>query len=179
MADDNMSATEHERALDREAHREAIEDEFGNDPDAQILAQADDPDKVRKAIRAQKEIARKAKAERDAYAAKIAEYEDRDKTEQQKLAERATQFERELQLERQAKMLLEVAVEKGLVGERAALASRLQGNTKEELAADADALLALLADRQETGFDGGARGTPPNAGGMDEHIRRALAARRG
>lgn len=40
---------------------------------------------------------------------------------------------------------LQVALEKGLTGDRAELIARLQGSTKEELAADADKLLALLA----------------------------------
>lgn len=48
---------------------------------------------------------------------------------------------------------LQVALEKGLVGERADLAARLQGSTREELAEDADKLLALL----------GPAGTDPRA----------------
>lgn len=59
-------------------------------------------------------------------------------TEVQQLAERVTKHEEELQKERAARYRAEVAHEKGL---NPAQAARLVGSTKEELAADADALL--------------------------------------
>lgn len=72
-------------------------------------------------------------------AAKIQEFEDRDKTEQQKLEERAQQAEqRAVELETTATRA-EVAAEKGLTNKQA---RRLQGSTREELEADADELLA-------------------------------------
>lgn len=69
----------------------------------------------------------------------------------------------------------EIAVEKGLT---AGLARRLVGSTREELEADADALLAdLAADRrrQVPSFDGGARITTPDLD-MNTNLRR-LAGR--
>jgi hypothetical protein len=174
-------ADEHEHAPDQESDRENLEQTAGgNDPDARILSQADDPDAVRNALQREREAAKEAKRRADELAAKVAEFEDRDKTEQQKLTDRASSAEqRATQAEIKA-LRLEVALEKGLVGDRAALASRLQGNTKEELIADADQLLALVPSQPpDTSFDGGARGTPPNGGGMDGLIRSKLAARRG
>lgn len=63
------------------------------------------------------------------------------KSEVELLTERLTQHETELATERQARWRAEVAAEKGLP---TALAARLQGATREELAADADALKALI-----------------------------------
>lgn len=149
------------------------------DPDKELLSQADDPDAVRKALQREREAAKEAKRRADEFAAKVAEFEDRDKTETQKLSERAQSAEeRATQAEMKA-LRFEVAVKKGLTGERAALANRLQGNTKEELEADADQLLTLLAEKQETSFDGGPRGTPASPRDMDSLIRGSLSARRG
>jgi hypothetical protein len=71
-------------------------------------------------------------------ATKLAEYEDRDKTEAQKLTERADAAEK-LAASHEARALrLEVASEKGLTP---AQVKRLVGSTREELEADADDLL--------------------------------------
>lgn len=66
---------------------------------------------------------------------------EQQKTEVDKLTERLAEVEKTATAERMARMRLEVAAEKGLT---AAQAARLSGSSKEELAADADALLSLF-----------------------------------
>jgi len=66
------------------------------------------------------------------------------KTDLEKLTERLDDYERQITEERMARWRAEVAAEKGLTPTQAA---RLQGATREELAADADALLDLFAAR--------------------------------
>lgn len=63
------------------------------------------------------------------------------KTDLERLTERLTQHETELASERAARFRAEVAAAKGLTAQQAA---RLQGGTRAELEADADALLALF-----------------------------------
>ncbi|HEY9475257.1 MAG TPA: hypothetical protein VIS06_15600, partial [Mycobacteriales bacterium] len=62
--------------------------------------------------------------------------------------ERMAQYEADLAAERAARIRVEVAAEKGL---SAAQAARLQGSSREELAADADALLALFPAQARLG----------------------------
>lgn len=63
------------------------------------------------------------------------------KTDLERLTERLTEHETELATERAARYRAEVAAAKGLTPQQAA---RLQGSTREELEADADALLTLF-----------------------------------
>lgn len=63
------------------------------------------------------------------------------KSEIEKLTERQAAFEQQVAEERAARFRAEVAHEKGLTPQQAA---RLQGATREELAADADALVAAF-----------------------------------
>lgn len=66
---------------------------------------------------------------------------DSQKTEAEQLSTRIAELEKAAADERQARIRLEVAAEKGLTPDQAA---RLQGATREELAADADSLKALF-----------------------------------
>lgn len=113
----------------------------------------------------------KANKEAETLRLKLKEFEDRDKTDAQKLAERAADAERSA-AEAQSKLLkFEVAAEKNIP---ATLAARLQGSTKDELAADADRLLADLKSHQQAtapSFDGGVRETPPAPTDMNARIR--------
>jgi len=79
----------------------------------------------------------RAKANAEA-ASKLQQFEDRDKTEAQKLTERAEAAERRAAEVEARAIRLEVAAEKGLTP---AQAKRLVGSTREELEADADELL--------------------------------------
>lgn len=63
------------------------------------------------------------------------------KTDLEQLTERLDGYERQIAEERMARWRAEIVAEKGLTP---ALAERLRGSTREELAADADALLALI-----------------------------------
>lgn len=90
----------------------------------------------------QKAREQEARAKANAEAAtKLQQFEDRDKTEAQRLTERAEAAEkRAAEIEGRA-LRLEVAAEKGLTP---AQAKRLVGETREDLEADADDLLATF-----------------------------------
>jgi Zn-dependent M32 family carboxypeptidase len=106
------------------------------DADAEQLKQdakkTDDvPPEVRRALN-------KANKEAESLRLQLKEFQDRDKTEAEKVAERATEAEtRAVKAEAKATRL-EVAFEKGLTP---AQAKRLVGETREELEADADEIL--------------------------------------
>lgn len=107
------------------------------------------------------EAKRQAKANADA-AKKLAEIEDAQKTETQRLVDRAEAAERERDDVTGRLLRLEVALEKGLT---AAQAKRLVGATRDELEADADELLetfkpAQPAEPPAPSFDLGARRAP-------------------
>jgi len=88
--------------------------------------------------------------------ARLQEFEDRDKTEAQKLAEAKTAAEREAATAKQELMRYRVAATKKLPAE---LADRLKGATEEEMAEDADRLLEVFGaqQRQTPSYDGGVR----------------------
>ncbi len=111
--------------------------------------QPDVPPEVKRALR-------QANKEAESLRLKLKDFEDRDKTETQKLAERADAAEkRALDLESRA-LRLEVASEKGLTS---AQAKRLVGSTRDELEADADELLETFkpADAPMPSLDLGQR----------------------
>lgn len=88
-------------------------------------------------------------AERDAHAAavkKLKEYEDRDKTETQKLAERAEAAEKRANELEARSVRAEVAAAKGVP------ANLLSGSTQAELEASADALIAFRGEKQTSGL---------------------------
>lgn len=88
----------------------------------------------------------KANREAASHRKRLSEFEDRDKTDQQRATERAAEAEKRAQLAETKLMRLEVAARKGLPAE---LAARLQGDTEEDLEADADALAKLIGDKGE------------------------------
>ena len=147
-----------------------------------IAAQADKPDAVSNAIKAEREAAKKAKAERDEALAKIKEYEDAQKSEAEKREEALAETQKELEALRNQNHQLEVrqlratvAAEKNLPPR---LASRLTGETVEEIQADADSLLedlGTLPGETPPPGDGGAR-TPVTPPDLDEQIRSAEKA---
>jgi hypothetical protein len=95
-------------------------------------------DAGKKALQEERRKAKEAAKERDALAARLKEYEDREKTEQQRLAEAQQAAERRAAEAELRATRLEVAAAKGLT---AAQAKRLVGTTREELEADADEIL--------------------------------------
>lgn len=72
---------------------------------------------------------------------KVREFEDLSKTEQERLADRASELEKNLTTAEANAARYEIALEKGLTKSQA---KRLVGSTREELEADADDLLADL-----------------------------------
>ena len=149
------------------------------DGDTDVVDAGDDaattfPKEVVEKLRRENAAARKRAQEAEARAK---EFEDRDKTEQQKLAEKAEAAEKRAS-DAEAKVLrAEVAAEKGVP---AKLAKFLTGSTREELESAAAELVAELGEQRPTSFDGGAdRGNGAasdggiTAGGIDDAIRRA------
>jgi hypothetical protein len=101
-----------------------------------------------------KELARKneARAKENAEAAKrLAEIEESQKSETQKLQERAEVAEKAHGDATEELMRLRIAIAKG----RPEIAARLRGSTEEEIAADADELLALLDTAKAPGVKPG------------------------
>jgi hypothetical protein len=82
-----------------------------------------------------------------AAAKRLAEIEEAQKTEAQKLADQLKAAQQEAAAARTEALRLKVAQSKGL---SAALAARLQGVTEDEMAADADALLAALPQQPQS-----------------------------
>lgn len=103
-------------------------------------------DAGKKALEAERKNARQAAKERDALAARLQEFEDRDKSEAEKVAERAKAAEDRAAQAESKSLRLEVAFEKGLTP---AQAKRLVGSTRDELEADADELLETFKPSEE------------------------------
>lgn len=96
--------------------------------------QGDIPPEVKRALN-------KANKEAEALRLKLKEFEDRDKTELERLTERAEAAERAAAATEVKALRLEVAAEQGLTP---AQAKRLVGESREELEADAKELLATF-----------------------------------
>lgn len=97
-----------------------------------------------KALEEWKKRARDAERNAKQMDARLRELEDRDKTEAQRLTDQLTSAVTRAEAAETLAARLRVAVAKGLPAD---LAERLRGTTEEELAADADTLLALLAPK--------------------------------
>lgn len=107
-----------------------------------------------KALEAFKKRARQAEAEAKELANKVKEYEERDLSEQERLAKAAEEAKAEAKRVEGENLRLKVALEKNLPSE---LIDRLKGDSVEELEADADHLLTLVKPKEAQDFDGGAR----------------------
>lgn len=112
---------------------------------------------------------KRAKANADA-ARKLAELEDKEKTDQQRLADRIKAAD---EAKAEAERILaraKVANAKGLPPE---LAERLRGDTEEEMLADADSLLELTkASAPRPDLKQGARGAVTGQNDVDAWIRK-------
>lgn len=123
--------------------------------------QADIPPEVKRALN-------KANKEAESLRLKLKEYEDRDKTELERLTERAEAAERAAAETEVRALRLEIAAEQGLTP---AQAKRLVGSTREELEADAQELLATFKPATDdtsndvaSSLDLGNRGGAPRTG---------------
>lgn len=95
-------------------------------------------DGLKKALAAERKAAAEGRKAVKALEAKLKEFEDRDKTDGEKLADRVAKAEAEAAKATAEAAKLRVGMDKGLTLRQA---MRLQGETEEELAADADDLL--------------------------------------
>jgi hypothetical protein len=146
----------------------ADDNAVSTDMQAQDVAEDALGEAGKKALEAERRNARAATKERDALAARLKEFEDRDKSEADKAIERAAAAEKRVaELEAHATRL-EVAYENGLTP---AQAKRLVGSTREELEADAKELLATFkpavdesSDKVADSLDLGVRGAAPKKG---------------
>lgn len=99
------------------------------------------------------------------------EYEDRDKSEQQKLTEQAAADAQRADAAERELMKFRAAAAKGLPAKHA---HRISGTTQEQMEQDAAELAKEFGGQQRTSFDGGTRErSHEGAGGMDAAIRRA------
>ena len=107
---------------------------------------------------------KKANKEAETLRLRLKEFEDRDKTEQERATEARQAAERERDEARSHALRLEVAFAKGLTP---AQAKRLVGSSREELEADADDILenfpAKPNPRPTGSADLGPRTTPPSS----------------
>lgn len=128
-------------------------------------------------VKAMEAALKKANREAEAARRKLKEIEDAGKSETDKLREEAATAKREAETARKDALKLRVGLDKDLPK---SLVPRLQGETEEELAADADALLAELKPKAPSGdADGGSRGaTPDPSKDMDKALRDAVAGAR-
>ncbi|HEX5543690.1 MAG TPA: hypothetical protein VFX60_19405 [Micromonospora sp.] len=148
-------------------------------PTPEQPARPDVPIEVKRALT-------KANKEAEALRLKLKEYEDRDKTEQQRLTESRAEAERRAADAEMALARYRVAVAKGLPAD---LVDRLRGSTEEELTADADKLLALVAPAKPDGDAGRQPGPRPdlsqgsrnqmalNSDALTEALKAAVGAR--
>jgi hypothetical protein len=150
MADENTTdVTEPETATESE-HTDDVPAGLGEAGQKALAAE-------RKAKTAAEKQAKASQKQLDDLTKKLQAFEDRDKTEAQKLAERASAAEKQAADAQTELMRYRVAADKKLPAE---LAARLRGSTPEEMAADADELLTLLnaqQQRQTPSYDGGVR----------------------
>lgn len=138
-------------------------------------------DAGKKALDAERRQKRDAEKRAADLEARLKEFEDRDKSEAQKLVERAEAAERRAQEIESHALRLEVAAEKGLTPKQA---QRLVGNTREELLSDADDLVASFTPANTEpeepavpGLDlGTTRGAPMPLNGdpLEKALRRKL-----
>jgi hypothetical protein len=126
-------------------------------------------DAGKRALDAERKRAKAAEKERDALTARLKEVDDRDKTEQQKAADRLQDAEERADKAEKKLLRAEVAAAKGLTPGQA---RRLQGETQRELEKDADDLLEEFGtnNRGPGSADGGPR-TPSKTTDMNDLLR--------
>lgn len=155
---------EAKKKAEEEAARKKDEEGKGRGSPEAVLADLARERKQRQAL----------ETEREDMAKQLKELQDRDKSEGEKLAERATTAEDGLTKAELKALQFEVALDKGLPK---TIAMRLRGDTQEEMEKDADELLKQLAPGKKTpSFDGGAKENGHEGGGS--FLAQALRNRR-
>ena len=133
-------------------------DGFDADAWRQFAAKAGSPDDVLRKLEHARTWEKRAKDNADA-AERLAQIEEADKTELQKVTGRAETAETRAADAEAELARMRVAIDKGLPAD---LVDRLRGDTPEELAADADKLLELV--------------TPPPAGVPQASVRQGTSS---
>lgn len=111
----------------------------------------------RKARTAAERAAKAHQKQIDDLSRQLQEFQDRDKTEAQRLTDAKSAAEQRAASAEQQLLRFKVAAAKNLP---ANLAARLQGSTEEEMTADAESLLEILGAQQQRStpsYDGGVR----------------------
>ncbi|MBB1153514.1 hypothetical protein [Amycolatopsis dendrobii] len=154
MDDDNGTANPDEQPdeqtdSNRDGKPEHAEQEPDKDGDAEKLGDAG-----KRALDAMKRERNAARKDRQQLLDKLKEYEDRDKSESQRLQEAADEAKtRAARAESNAaklQMALDRAPEGASLAHIKAVAKRISGETEEELEADCDELFGLFAPHQES-----------------------------
>jgi hypothetical protein len=125
----------------------------------------------RKRAAAAEKTAKSSQKQIEDLSRQLQEFQDRDKTDAQKLTEAKSAAEKQAADATARLLRYEVAAAKKLPAEWAA---RLQGSTQEALEADADALLEALGTQQQRNtpnYDGGVRQSAPATTDMNALIR--------
>lgn len=131
------------------------EGQGSGEPDPRAQGQAGEPqpdtgdeplgEGGKKALEAERQTAKAAKARAAELEAKLKEYEGRDKTEEQKQAERLEELQRTAEASQRKALQYEVAAAKGIPLK---LATRLRGDTEEDMSKDAEDLSALIGTQE-------------------------------
>jgi hypothetical protein len=173
MADETTAETTSEETTDDKSGKQETETTTEQKTDADIeaiAAKANDPDAVRNALTAERTAAREAKEANADLARRIKEFEDRDKSEQEKKDEALKSAEDRAKQAEAGLLRFKVAAAKQLPAE---LADRLQGKNEKELGEDADRLLELVKPGKATGDVDAGRGEPDEGGSFNDAIRQA------
>lgn len=149
-----------------DAPAETEEQATGTEGEAPGGPESTIPPEVQRALK-------KANKEAETLRLKLKEFEDKEKTEAEKVAERLTAAEERAAKAERDLLRHRVAVAKGLPSE---LADRLQGDDEEAMSEDAERLLVVVKPKLpgSGSFDGGAREkSAPEGGDMNQLLRRA------
>ena len=141
-------------ATDQAVEPETVSSEPPPEPTADQVDDAPLRPEGEKALEAWKSRARKAEADQKELSARVKEFEERDLSEQERLAKTAAEAKAAAERVEAENLRLKVALDKNLPSE---LIDRLRGDSIDELQADAEQLLALVKPREIRDFDGGAR----------------------
>lgn len=143
-------------------------DDGGNIPD-------DLGDAGKEALKRERAAAKAERKRAEELAARVKEFEDRDKSEAEKQAEKLSEAEKRAEEAERSVLIHQVAAKKGLVGDLADLATRLVGSTKEELEKDADKLLKSVgAQGGAPSLDQGARSRKGGGGNAKDAMNNWL-----
>lgn len=165
-----------EEAKPQEGEEEGAKPEPYKPKDEEVAQKADNPDAVKNALDAERKSAREATKRAEAAEAQVREFEDKNKTEAEKLTAKVEKLTGDKVTLEAENIRLRVAIVKKLPAE---LIDRLKGSNLEEIEADADELLKLVKTDTATSFDGGAREPAPQPETLNDAVMGLLQRKRG